>query len=116
MIVDRSVDGGTTVLYRAGRLVVRLPALALIGFFRLWQLLVSPLYGQTCRFYPSCSSYGVEAVQLHGAVRGSWLTARRLLRCHPWNPGGLDPVPPNGRTARSAGPDDESVPPVRRVA
>jgi uncharacterized protein len=95
--------------------VVRLPAMVLLLVFRTWQLLVSPTYGQTCRFYPSCSAYGVEAVRRHGAVRGVWLTARRLLRCHPWNPGGVDPVPPKGRTARCAG-HDESVPPLRRVA
>ena len=92
------------------RALVRLPALLLLGIFRAWQLFVSPLYGQTCRFYPSCSAYGVEAVRRHGAVRGAWLTARRLVRCHPWNPGGVDPVPPTGRTACADGPD-ESAPP-----
>jgi hypothetical protein len=95
--------------------LARVPALLILAFFRGWQLFVSPLYGQTCRFYPSCSAYGVEAVRRHGAVRGVWLTARRLLRCHPWNPGGVDPVPPTGRTACAAG-HDESVPPLRRVA
>jgi len=97
------------------RTVWRLPALSLLAFFRAWQLFVSPLYGQTCRFYPSCSAYGVEAVRRHGAVRGAWLTARRLLRCHPWNPGGVDPVPPKGRAVCSDG-HDESTPPQRRVA
>jgi uncharacterized protein len=72
----------------------RLPRLALAGLFRVWQLVVSPLYGPTCRFYPSCSAYGIEAVTRHGVWRGSWLTGRRLLRCHPWNPGGVDLVPP----------------------
>jgi uncharacterized protein len=75
------------------RLVRRLPSMVLIAFFRLWQLLVSPTYGQTCRFYPTCSSYGVQAVREHGALRGGWLTLRRILRCHPWNPGGVDLVP-----------------------
>jgi len=72
----------------------RIPSRVLIAVFRLWQLLVSPTYGQTCRFYPTCSSYGVGAVREHGALRGGWLTVRRILRCHPWNPGGVDLVPP----------------------
>ena len=61
---------------------------------RLYQMLISPLLGPRCRFYPSCSAYAVEALQRHGALRGSWLAVRRLGRCHPWNPGGPDPVPP----------------------
>ncbi len=86
------------VIGRAGlHAVSRVPPLILIGVFRAWQLLASPTYGQTCRFYPSCSAYGVEAVRRHGAVRGSWLTLRRICRCHPWNPGGVDLVPPSSR-------------------
>lgn len=61
---------------------------------RLYQLVLSPLLGPRCRFYPSCSAYAVSALQQHGAVRGLWLALRRLGRCHPWNPGGPDPVPP----------------------
>lgn len=67
----------------------------LIGLVRGYQLLVSPLLGPTCRYYPSCSAYAVQALQVHGAVKGSWLAARRLLRCHPWSPGGVDHVPPH---------------------
>jgi putative membrane protein insertion efficiency factor len=104
-----------TTTRRVVAFVVRVPALLLIGFFRLWQLLASPTYGQTCRFYPSCSAYGVEAVRTHGALRGAWLTVRRIGRCHPWNPGGYDPVPSTGRTALVAG-HDESAPHERRVA
>ena len=66
----------------------------LIGLLRLYRLLISPLYGQVCRYHPSCSAYALQAVTEYGAVRGSWLAARRLLRCHPWAAGGYDPVPP----------------------
>jgi putative membrane protein insertion efficiency factor len=65
----------------------------LIGLLKAWRLLISPLYGDVCRYYPSCSAYALRAVSVHGAVKGSWLTVRRLLRCHPWAPGGYDPVP-----------------------
>jgi uncharacterized protein len=81
------------VAVRIVRLLVRLPSRAVVALLRLWQLVVSPLYGPTCRFYPSCSNYALEAVDRHGLVRGGWLTVRRLGRCHPWNPGGVDPVP-----------------------
>jgi putative membrane protein insertion efficiency factor len=66
----------------------------LVGLVRGYQLLISPLLGPTCRYYPSCSAYAVQALQTHGAVRGGWLAVRRLLRCHPWAAGGVDHVPP----------------------
>lgn len=67
---------------------------------RLYRTVISPLLPPTCRFYPSCSAYAVEALTVHGVFRGSWLTLRRLLRCGPWHPGGLDPVPPRRESSR----------------
>jgi putative membrane protein insertion efficiency factor len=61
---------------------------------------ISPLLGPHCRFAPSCSAYALEAVREHGALRGSWLAVRRVARCHPFNPGGFDPVPPADRRRR----------------
>ncbi len=72
----------------------RIPQLVLVGLLRAYQLVISPMTGPTCRYYPSCSAYALLAVQRHGALRGSWLAARRLARCHPWTPGGVDDVPP----------------------
>lgn len=73
---------------------------ALVAVLHGYQRWVSPALPPTCRFYPSCSAYAVEALQVHGVLTGSWLTIRRLLRCGPWHPGGIDPVPP--RRPRSA--------------
>lgn len=66
----------------------------LILAIRGYRGFVSPLLPPSCRFYPSCSAYALEAVQVHGALRGAWLAVRRLSRCHPFHAGGLDPVPP----------------------
>jgi uncharacterized protein len=60
---------------------------------RIYRWCISPMLGSNCRFYPSCSCFAEEAVQLHGVLRGSYLASRRILRCHPWHPGGYDPVP-----------------------
>ena len=72
----------------------RLPQLILLGMVRGYQLLISPSLGSNCRFEPSCSAYSLQALSQHGAVTGSYLTLRRLVRCQPWCQGGHDPVPP----------------------
>lgn len=65
----------------------------LLLLIRAYQLALSPFFGQQCRFSPTCSQYALDAIIKHGAWRGSWLAVRRLSRCHPWHPGGHDPVP-----------------------
>lgn len=74
----------------------------LLLLLRTYQFAVSPFLGQNCRFYPTCSHYAVEAVREHGAVKGSWLAAKRLCKCHPWHPGGIDPVPKKSDTPAAA--------------
>lgn len=66
----------------------------LLLFITVYQRVISPLMPARCRFYPSCSAYGAEAIRVHGALKGSLLAARRVTKCHPFNPGGFDPVPP----------------------
>jgi putative membrane protein insertion efficiency factor len=65
----------------------------LVWIVKAYQMILSPFFGQQCRFYPTCSQYAVEAIQKHGALLGSYYTVRRLLRCHPWCDGGHDPIP-----------------------
>lgn len=65
----------------------------LLGFIKAYQYVISPLMAPTCRFTPSCSQYASEVISKHGALRGSWLSLKRVLRCNPWNPGGYDPAP-----------------------
>jgi len=65
----------------------------LIGLVRFYRYAISPLLGQNCRFHPCCSEYALEAIQRHGVLHGLWLLLRRIVRCHPWHPGGFDPVP-----------------------
>ena len=65
----------------------------LIAIIKFYKYFISPLLGSNCRFYPSCSSYSLEALQRHGAMIGSYLTLKRLLKCHPFHQGGIDPVP-----------------------
>ena len=83
-------------------------ARVLIVLITGYRRFVSPLLGPHCRFAPSCSAYALEAVRVHGALRGSWLAVRRIARCHPFNPGGLDPVPPAARRGRLSRPEGVS--------
>jgi len=64
-----------------------------LSIIRFYQVAISPLKPPSCRFYPTCSHYGLEAVQRFGALKGGWLTIKRILKCHPFHPGGFDPVP-----------------------
>lgn len=66
-----------------------------IGLVRLYQLIISPWIPSSCRYHPTCSQYSIEALKEHGAIKGIWLTIKRMGRCHPWNEGGYDPVPEN---------------------
>ncbi len=68
-----------------------------ILMIRVYQVTLSWLFGGQCRYYPTCSNYGLEAYRVHGVVRGTWLTCRRIGRCHPFSAGGYDPVPPGPR-------------------
>jgi len=81
----------------AARFIWTLPQNVLILLLKGYRRAISPLYGQVCRFFPSCSAYALEAVTVHGAVKGTWLAGRRLARCHPWNEGGVDHVPASPR-------------------
>ena len=72
----------------------------LIGLICCYRWLISPLIGPSCRYYPSCSEYAIEALRQYGAGYGSYLATCRLLRCHPWHAGGLDPVPPRDAVDR----------------
>lgn len=84
-------------LVPAGARPTSVVARLLVAVVEAYRRFVSPLLGPHCRFAPSCSAYAVGALREHGALRGGWLAVRRIARCHPFNPGGLDPVPPARR-------------------
>lgn len=77
-----------------------LPVRLLVGAIGLYRLAISPVLPPSCRYWPSCSEYAIESIRGHGALRGGWLAARRLCRCHPWAAGGIDLPPPARTTAR----------------
>jgi putative membrane protein insertion efficiency factor len=85
-------------MFNAIERVVRIALLGSIGAYRRW---ISPLLPRACRFHPSCSAYALDAIRVHGPVRGSVLAATRVARCHPWCQGGMDPVPPSRAEVRS---------------
>ena len=87
----RAARGSSSSAEQSGRNAMQTVLIALLRFYKL---AVSPLLGNRCRFYPSCSDYAREAIQYHGAARGTYLAARRLCRCHPFSAGGVDLVPP----------------------
>jgi len=82
---------------RLARAIMRLPQKTLVTLVKGYRLLLSPWLGSSCRFEPTCSAYSLQALQQHGATKGSYLTLYRLVRCHPWCNGGYDPVPPSAR-------------------
>ena len=74
-----------------------LPSTIVGWLLRVYRKIISPTYGDVCKFFPTCSAYGLEAVYTHGAIKGSLMAGRRVLSCHPWQDGGIDPVPPGNR-------------------
>lgn len=91
----------------SGRAPVRRALLAAVGFY---SRAISPALPPRCRFYPTCSAYAAEAIERHGAARGSWLAVRRILKCAPWHPGGVDPVPDAAGTRGPARASSTAVP------
>jgi uncharacterized protein len=112
---DAATDGAPTTVGRAAgfhvkrvssRLakgVVKVLGWPLLAVLWVYRTFVSPALPPACRYHPSCSRYAAEAIALHGPIRGTWLGVRRLLRCHPWSPGGPDPVPPRRRAGELPG-------------
>lgn len=105
MSIKSQNDSGSSRVRRIAGFVAASPRLALIGLVRVYQLVLSPRLGSRCRFHPSCSSYGIDALRTHGALKGTLLTVGRLGRCNPWNGGGLNPVPERGSWRSPVNPD-----------
>ncbi|HET6563058.1 MAG TPA: membrane protein insertion efficiency factor YidD [Marmoricola sp.] len=85
----------------------------LIWLLKGYRFAISPLYGQVCRYHPTCSAYALEAITRHGTIRGGWLAVRRIGRCHPWAAGGYDPVPAAGPPRTHARPGHSAPRPTR---
>ena len=90
---DRDHDTSEPLERSTSTPISRVLALPLLGLVRFYRRFISPLTPPSCRFFPTCSTYGLEALRLHGAFRGGWMTVRRIGRCHPFHRGGFDPVP-----------------------
>lgn len=78
---------------RAIKALISLPRMAVVVLIRLYQVAISPLFPPQCRFTPTCSAYALTSIERYGLLKGGWMALRRVGRCHPWNPGGYDPVP-----------------------
>ena len=76
------------------KILAQIPVNVLAGLIRTYQLVISPVLAGSCRYQPTCSQYALDAIDLHGPFKGSWLAVRRIARCHPWGSSGFDPVPP----------------------
>lgn len=85
------------MIHRVVAVMIRIPQWVLVGLIRLYQVTISPMTGPSCKYYPSCSHYGLEAVRRHGALKGGLLAGWRVLRCNPWSNGGVDDVPDRGQ-------------------
>lgn len=83
------------------QLITRFPAILAIKFIRAYQFIASPWVGHQCRFYPSCSHYAIDAYKQRGFITGSWLSLKRVLKCNPWHPGGIDHVPTETETEQT---------------
>jgi len=94
----------TPGLVRSRDALRALPATVLIGMIRVYQAVISPLTGPTCKYYPSCSQYAVIAIRTHGTLRGTGMALWRILRCNPWSLGGVDDVPPARTKSPQGGP------------